>query len=281
MKFYIGTHEPSWLAKTSVPLCVSRRRLIGRKTMPRAVGSWILDSGGFTELSLFGGWSITREVYADEVRRIAAEVGIPDWACIQDWMCEPHVRKQTGKTVEEHQRLTIDSYLGLREIAPEIPWIPVLQGWTLVEYWEHARQYAEEGVDLAREAVVGLGTVCRRQATASAQAIIATLAADGLKLHGFGIKTTAFLSGSDARLASADSLAWSFNATKNPPLQGCKHKHCQNCLLYALEWRANIMDMLERNERYHHADAICRVGADAISSTIQGDLFPQGEGPVA
>ena len=31
--FYLGTHHPSWLHKTDVPLFISRRRLTGRKTL--------------------------------------------------------------------------------------------------------------------------------------------------------------------------------------------------------------------------------------------------------
>ena len=51
MKFYLGTHQTGWLAKLDVPLFVSRRRLATLRKLPRAVGSWALDSGGFTELS--------------------------------------------------------------------------------------------------------------------------------------------------------------------------------------------------------------------------------------
>lgn len=48
MKFYLGTHQPHWLADerfTEVPLFVSRRTLARYATMPRAVAPWSLDSG--------------------------------------------------------------------------------------------------------------------------------------------------------------------------------------------------------------------------------------------
>ena len=57
--FYLGTHHPSWLRKTDVPLFVSRRRLAGLKTLPRARGPWALDSGGFQELILHGEWTVS------------------------------------------------------------------------------------------------------------------------------------------------------------------------------------------------------------------------------
>ena len=53
MIFMLGTHEPHWLESprfADVPLFLARQRLAGRKTLPRTVGSWSLDSGGFSEL---------------------------------------------------------------------------------------------------------------------------------------------------------------------------------------------------------------------------------------
>jgi integrase len=47
MRFYLGTHQPSWLARDlGVPFLVSHRRLAGRRTLPRASSPWALDSGG-------------------------------------------------------------------------------------------------------------------------------------------------------------------------------------------------------------------------------------------
>ncbi len=36
MKFWLGTHEVSWLGRTDVPLFISRRRLARQKTWARA-----------------------------------------------------------------------------------------------------------------------------------------------------------------------------------------------------------------------------------------------------
>lgn len=239
MTFYLGTHEVGWLALTDVPLFVSRVRLRRRKSLPRAAGRWALDSGGFSELDAAGRWSVTAAEYAREVRRYRDEIGGLEWAAAMDWMCEPRVRAATGLAVADHQRRTVDNYLELLALAPEVPWVPVLQGWGVAEYWRHADEYARAGVDLAALPRVGVGSVCRRQAVTSGGTIFATLAAAGLKLHGFGVKLTG-LALSAGHLASADSLAWSFSATKNPPLPGCPHRHCNNCLRYALDWRAAV-----------------------------------------
>lgn len=90
-RVYLGTHLPGWLGRVSVPLFVSRRRLADMVTLPRARGRWALDSGGFSELQMFGAWQTTPEQYVSEVRHYIREIGNLDWAAIQDWMCEPQV----------------------------------------------------------------------------------------------------------------------------------------------------------------------------------------------
>lgn len=56
MRFYLGTHRPNWLAVTDVPLFVSNRVLQDRRSLPVARGRWVLDGGGYSELSLYGEW---------------------------------------------------------------------------------------------------------------------------------------------------------------------------------------------------------------------------------
>lgn len=237
MVFFLGTPAPDWLARVSHPLFVSRRRLARlRRTLPRARGPWALDSGGFTDVSQHGRWSITPAQYAAEATRWASEVGGLRWAAIMDWMCEPFVLAKTGLTVAEHQRRTIASYAELVAMAPTVPWVPVLQGWRPADYFAHVEQYAAAGIDLSRAPLVGIGSVCRRQSTAPVEDMIRTLSSWGLRLHGFGFKLTG-LRRVSVYLASSDSMAWSYNARRNAPLPGCTHRRCQNCLRRALWWR--------------------------------------------
>jgi hypothetical protein len=70
--------------------------------------------------------------------------------------------------------------------------------------------------------------------------IVRTLSAIPLRLHAFGVKLTGLESYGDV-LASADSMAWSINARKNPPLPGCKHPRCSNCIRFALRWREQVL----------------------------------------
>jgi hypothetical protein len=246
--FYLGTHEISWLGRTAFPLFVSRRRLARRKSLPVAACPYAIDSGGFTELNLFGAWQTSPRRYADECRRYRDEIGPFDFAAIQDWMCEPPVRAKTGKTVREHQRLTIESYQGLMTLAPEIPWAPVLQGWEIEDYLSHADQWVRAGVCLASAPRVGVGSVCRRQGTRFAVELFDALKATGAKLHGFGLKVGAVRAGV-GRIASSDSLAWSYHARRRPALAGHGHKSCTNCLSYATLWREELIGLLRRPQQ--------------------------------
>jgi hypothetical protein len=245
-RFWLGTHHPSWLGALGVPLFVSHRRLVGRRTLPRAAESWALDSGGFTELSMHGAWTVSPREYAAAVRRYRDEIGLLEWAAPQDWMCEPWITAKTGLTVEEHQRRTIGNFLDLKAIDAALPIVPVLQGWSLADYERCASLYERAGVDLASEPVVGLGSVCRRQATGEAAEIVERLAGHGYALHGFGFKVRGLIEcGPD--LASADSLAWSYSARRRPPRAGCSgHKNCANCPRYALDWRNRMLRAIAR-----------------------------------
>jgi hypothetical protein len=270
MKFFLGTHQPHWLADErfeGVPLFISRRRLQDYRTLPRAVTDFALDSGGFTELQLHGRWLMNADAYADQVLGYAAAYGKRlKWVAPQDWMCEPIVIKGgsggrgvvfagTGLSVEEHQRRTVKNFVRLRTLLKGRV-IPVLQGWRLTDYWRCCDMYHRAGVRLADERVIGVGSVCRRQSTEEAAGIMESLAADGLSLHGFGFKK-AGLRRCQRRLTSADSTAWSDVARREPiclrghdrPGTGRPkgHKNCANCAEYALLWRAELLESLEVN----------------------------------
>jgi hypothetical protein len=249
--FYLGTHMPHWLTRTDVPLFVSRRRLTGRRTLPRARGRWALDSGGFTELNLFGEWRTTPAEYVADARRFRDEVGGMDWAAPQDYMCEPAVLRRTGGTVALHQARTVDNFLRLRDLAPDVPFVPVLQGWRLEDYLRHVGAYQAAGVDLTAEQTVGVGSVCRRQRTGEIEHILGTLAAEGLRLHGFGLKVGGLRVGAH-HLTSADSLSWSARGRRvHPPACGsATHKTEANCLTFALEWREHVRLMVDAPKQY-------------------------------
>jgi hypothetical protein len=251
-EFFLGTHRPHWLyadgsreRRPAGPLFVSARQLTHarRNAYPVCDTRYAIDSGGFTELRQHGGWVTTPEQYVAQVRALDAQTCTLDWAAIQDWMVEDDALLRTGCTVEEHQRRTTQSFLTLRALAPEIRWLPVIQGQTLDDYVRHIEIYAAAGVHLASMERVGVGSVCRRQASDEIAAILRELAARGLRLHGFGVKT-AGLAKAAPYLASSDSLAWSLGARKRFP-------GAQNSQVLAEEYRDRMLEIPGVTGRTH------------------------------
>lgn len=256
MKFFLGIHQPIWLTRVhDVPLLVSHRRLGHRRTLPRAVTEWALDSGGFTELQLHGRWQINEKDYVRAVRRYADEIGNLAWAAPQDWMCEQSILQRTGLTVREHQRRTVRNFVRLRDLAPELPWLPILQGWNLSDYERCADFYESAGIDLASEPRVGVGTVCRRQHKADVERIMRVFATRNLRLHGFGVKIAGLSQYAEA-LFSSDSMAWS---RRGRYVRGCtpSHQTESNCLRFALNWHQRVQELVR-------CDALCEPDDTAV-----------------
>ena len=233
----MGSHMPHWLGLTDVPLFISRVRLVrqNRKTFPTARGRWALDSGGFSQLAKPPHrWDLPESEYVSQINLFAEKIGNLDWAAPQDWMCEPHMLH--GRSIKEHQQRTVDNFLTLRDMDTAVPIIPVLQGWSLDDYLACSEMYREAGIDLRLEPTVGLGSVCRRQATDEILAVCTAFS--DLNLHGFGMKTQGVRK-CKGLLTSADSLAWSYGGRRRGT---CPQKSkCANCLHWALDWRDNIL----------------------------------------
>jgi hypothetical protein len=169
------------------------------------------------------------------------EVGGLAFAAPQDWMCEPHMVARTGLSVMEHQRRTVESYRTLCRLAPSVPWCPVVQGYTIDEYLECVRMYDDAGIPIRSAPVVGVGSVCRREASSEIEDLVYALHGAGLRgLHGFGVKR-----GGLARvghlLASSDSMAWSATARRRGPMIPGHRHTCSHCLEWAMAWRAEVI----------------------------------------
>ena len=270
--FYLGAAPPQWLATSHVPLFVARQSLAGRKALPRAKTHWALDSGGFTELQKHGRWTVDVREYVAQVRRFHDEIGLMDFAASQDWMCEPIVlaggKTRAGKfagtklSVPEHIERTVQNFLDLKSAAPDLPWMPTLQGWNVHDYRACAELYSRYGVKLEDEERVGLGSVCRREDVMKISLYVNEFGGGplarrmlsggkivpGLRLHGFGIKTEALPFYTENYLVSADSQAWSMAARfRRREMAGCCEegkKVCNNCFHWALEWRALLLKKL-------------------------------------
>ncbi|MGW2169165.1 deazapurine DNA modification protein DpdA family protein [Streptomyces sp. NPDC001705] len=283
-RLYFNTHETHWLYAKRLErllggytLFVAIPRLERRKTpFPPALHPYCVDSGGFSELQKHGRWRRSAAEYVALVRRIVGQLGpeLCQWVAPQDCMCEDLViyggigprgavfkgtREMRGMhpgdreqdrtiAIRIHQRLTVNNYVELITLAPEIKFIPVLQGQTLEDYEYCDQLYRKAGVNLATAPVVGLGSVCRRQAEGEIEEIVDHFHAKGYRLHGFGVKTLG-LGRYGPKLVSADSLAWSEDARRRPggfgpvhPAGTSTHKNCANCPDYAVWWHRRLVN---------------------------------------
>lgn len=241
-QIYVGgdTQALRW----GIPVMVSFGRLRKLVNLYRAAAPWVEDSTGFTQLSTHGRWTITPMEYVEGLERHAEEIGQLRWASPQDWMCESGILEKTGKTLREHQELTVASVLQLRTMTRKVHVIPVLQGQTVADYLRCRDLYESAGVHLDAESVVGLGSVCRRQGSREIRDLVRELAKLNLPLHGFGVKT-AGIANYGHLLTSFDSFAWSMGARHRGGL--CTHglvKHETNCPQWAADWRRNVMSKL-------------------------------------
>lgn len=174
-----------------------------------------MDSGAFTTIARHGGYPEPVDVYARQIHRWKTN-GTLLAAVAQDYMCEPHMLQKTGLTIADHQRLTIERYDALRALVEDVYIMPVLQGYAVEDYVAHLRAYGDR---FAPGAWVGVGSVCKRNSRPEIvlrilQAIHAVR--PDLRLHGFGLKTTALAyPGVALHLHSSDSMAWSFAARRD------------------------------------------------------------------
>jgi hypothetical protein len=213
MMFYTGCHQPSDAKHLDLPF-ISRNRLRTRKSA-FDVGDWIMDSGAFTQILKHGGYTDGVEEYAAQIKRWSTNGNLMA-AVAQDYMCEAHMLKITGKTIPEHQRLTIERYDALRACdTGGVHIMPVLQGYAPDDYARHIEMYGDR---LAPGMWVGVGSVCKRNGNPAAIVRVLQAIKDArpdLRLHGFGLKSTALSSPHiTGLLHTADSMAWSFAARK-------------------------------------------------------------------
>lgn len=213
MRFYVGlcnVHHARHFGR----VMISANRLKTRRA-DFIVGEWMLDSGAFTTVKDNGGYPEPPEVYAAQIRRWS-RTGRMVAAVSQDFMCEDLILARTGMTIPDHQRYTVARYDRIKELVGDSAYLmPVLQGYDPVEYLDCMDLYGDR---LAEGQWVGVGSVCKRNSkVAEIEEVLLTIRRrrPDLRLHGFGVKTTA-LSSAVVRecLWSADSMAWSDAARK-------------------------------------------------------------------
>ena len=209
-----------------------------------------VDSGGYSFFHRDGVFDQRLDKYLKFVRRHNA-----DYFANRDYPCEPELLKKRGSTTLQNQALTLHNQVELEIfIEDEYPdlfnrFVAVLQGWTLDDYIFMADFLNDRGLltDL-----VGIGSVCRRNATSELKSIILGLKEQFpvLNFHGFGIKFDVLKDAEvwDA-LYSADSMAYQFGLGQSWMRELLAGLSKSDYVLMKLnEWLSKLQDL----EKLHH-----------------------------
>jgi len=173
----------------------------------------IIDSGSFTRIKL------GREV-ADYRRLIdTAIINDARIVFVPDYMCETNIRAIGGYSVETAIRRTTRNTIDMLKYAEKIGFDTkrigrVVQGWNVEDYIRHIDLMLKKKViEDKKDCVIGIGSVCRRNATLNIVNIIKAIRKrlPNAYLHAFGVKgdTLPYI---NRLVDSADSFAWAIGS---------------------------------------------------------------------
>mgnify|MGYP006302144631 CR=1 FL=1 len=199
-----------------------RRRFRVRRPPADHVGSLCIDSGGFVAAQRWGRYPWSVAEYVEWIRAMSEGLAL-GFCAIMDYACEPAVNRSVLKTNKERIKATIRNEAACIAAAPDLPWLPVVQGDSLEERAFDLALRARLG--LLPQGYAGIGSVCGRTPTMAQQVV--KFYADylpGVRFHGFGMHIQAL---DDDRVYAAlrswDSYCWGWGRGQEigtPPREG-------------------------------------------------------------
>lgn len=219
------------------------------------VSSICIDCGGFTAAKRWGKYPWTFQQYIDWIYEESRDVKL-DFCAIMDYACEPGVNRSTYQTNIDRINQTIKNEASLIDLAPDLPWLPVLQGNTLKERAYDLNRRRELGQ--LPDSYAGIGSVCGRGAVGAIEAVrFYRRQLPGVEYHGFGMHIQA-LDRDDVyfSIKSWDSYSWNWGRgvkDKDRPPEYYRQpgetytQHTFN--LARLYWQNTIEPRLTRNRQ--------------------------------
>jgi len=186
-----------------------------RGLMPTKMKYWdgierlFIDSGGFSAFTRFAEYPYTVEEYITFIHQ-QIDRGLPvERVAIMDYPCEVSANRERYRTNTDRIDATIRNARRCIDGDRSMPWVPVIQGYTLDEYKDCWDKYQDIGIT---SDLWALGSVCARKKTGGIRRIITAVKEyTDANLHTFGMTLNAlrnpqvFFS-----VYSSDSRAWSF-----------------------------------------------------------------------
>jgi len=166
-----------------------RGRFRVRRPPAACIASMCVDSGGFTAAKRWGHYPWDYEQYADFVRAVSRDTPL-DFCAVMDYACEPAVDRSVYRTNRERIKATIRNEAACKEAAPDLPWLPVLQGDSLEErVFDLAMRLR---VGMLPTAYAGIGSLCGRGVTPARHVVrFYKDRLPSVRFHGFGMHVQA------------------------------------------------------------------------------------------
>jgi len=169
------------------------------------------DSGGYSFMKGKGEYQTTNAEYLDYI-----ETHQPERFALRDYPCEPDVLESHNRTVSDHLNRTVRAHVSLldeyedRSLASEP--MAVIQGWEVADYVRHIDMLRDAGV-LTR--VVGVGSVCRRNATGDILEVLNAVSRElsgNTRMHAFGVRLDVLREEYPRKLTSVDTHSYDYRA---------------------------------------------------------------------
>ena len=183
---------------------------LSRTRLPETVERVILDSGGFSFFSRWGDYPFTLEQYLDLVYYIK-DIHPLFRVVTLDYPCEPEIDRSQLMTNEERINKTVSNTVRCFDSDNTLPWLPVIQGYTIQEYLSCIDKYKDAGVMSDYWAI---GSICSRKGSPyQIRNILATIKKhhESKKIHSFGLSLK-YLADPQVfhSIYSSDSSAWNW-----------------------------------------------------------------------
>lgn len=175
---------------------------------PPTIERLFIDSGGFGVHKRFGEYPYSLDQYLEYVNYMMDHWPVKEVA-ILDYPCEPEVNRQTHSTNLDRIRATVENAIRCYDTDASIPWVPVIQGFTVEEYFICWGLYQDAGI---KADLWAIGSVCARKRIGGIRRIV-TAVKDRTRqrIHAFGLNLPSI---EDPQvffaLESSDSAAWNW-----------------------------------------------------------------------
>ena len=217
-KFYYTVHPADTLRSRLIPgvriMVVATAYWDSKKNKFRVrrppadhIKSLAIDSGGFTAHKKWGKYPWSYEQYIEFIRKMSRDVTL-DFCAVMDYACEREVNRSAYETNKSRIEATIENEIALRQLAPNLPWLGVLQGNTLSERAWDITQRQELELIYQR---MGIGSICGRSPRESREVIRFYMQQlPHVHYHAFGLDIRTFDKADDIfwAIASWDSYTW-------------------------------------------------------------------------